>query len=94
MSKNILTFIHLDENPRLVSGYSRKAFQVEVIGNTVYRYYGPVSIIARKTVYDRKTTLSDTFVTSTQVEKAVRSHIGKRIAHGYRVALPGEVPIN
>ena len=92
--KNILTFIHLGKNPRLVSGFSRKAYQVEVIGNSVYRYYGPVSIIGRKTVYDRKTTLVDNYTTAAEVKRAVSKIIGDRIAHDYRVAEPGEVPVN
>jgi hypothetical protein len=92
--KNILSFIHLGKNPRLVSGFSRKAYQVEVVGNTVYRYYGPVSIIGRKTVYDRKTTLVDNYSTAAEVKRAVAKIINDRLAHGYEVCKPGEVPVN
>jgi hypothetical protein len=92
--KNILTFIHLGSNPRLVSGFSRKAYQVEVKGTTVYRYYGPVSVIRRKTVWDRKVTKVDNCGSVAEATALVRKIIGDRLAHGYSVAKPGEVPVN
>jgi predicted DNA-binding WGR domain protein len=89
-----LTFIHLGDNPRLVSGYSRKAYQVEIKGNTVIRTWGPIDSVGRKTKWARTKSKIETFNSVAEMKKAVDAIVRTRLDHDYRVALPGEVPVN